>query len=69
MLIGHAWRAVLPAGTPMVCVGGVDAGNIGEFKRAGAAGVGLGSSLYKPEMSITDLARRARSMRSAWFGC
>jgi 2-dehydro-3-deoxyphosphogalactonate aldolase len=63
----RAWRAVLAPGTPMFCVGGIDAGNIGEFKRAGAAGVGVGSSLYTPGVSFADLALRARSMRSAWF--
>ena len=63
-----AWRAVLPAGTPMFCVGGIDAGNIGEFKRAGATGIGLGSSLYQPRIPVADAASRARVLRLAWFG-
>lgn len=63
-----AWRAVLPAGTPMFCVGGMDAGNIGEFKRAGATGIGLGSSLYQARIPIADVASRARVLRLAWFG-
>lgn len=61
-----AWRAVLPADTPMFCVGGVDAANIGEFKRAGAAGAGLGSSLYRAGMIPADLAMRAHALRRAW---
>lgn len=61
-----AWRAVLPAGTPMFCVGGMDAGNVGAFKRAGASGIGLGSSLYQPHLPRTELAARALALRRAW---
>ncbi len=63
----RAWCAVLPPGTSMFCVGGVDVGNIGEFKRAGAAGIGLGSSLFRPETSLDDLAGRAQALQRAWM--
>jgi 2-dehydro-3-deoxyphosphogalactonate aldolase len=60
------WRAVLPAGTPMFGVGGIDADNLASFRRAGAAGVGLGSSLYVPGISLDELAQRARQLLAAW---
>ncbi len=43
-----AQRAILPARVPLLPVGGVGLHNLGEFWRAGAAGFGLGSSLYRP---------------------
>ncbi|PIF73809.1 2-keto-3-deoxy-phosphogalactonate aldolase [Variovorax sp. 54] len=61
-----AWSAVLPAGTPMFSVGGVGIDNIGAFKAAGASGVGIGSSLYVPGISIDELARRAKALIAGW---
>lgn len=61
-----AWRAVFPKATPMFCVGGIGAENMASFCNAGAAGVGLGSSLYAPGVSLVDLARRAKSLLGAW---
>ena len=61
-----AWRAVVPHGTAFYAVGGMDARNIRDFRMAGAAGVGLGSSLYVPGMALDELARRARLLLAAW---
>jgi len=61
-----AWSAVLPAGTPMYAVGGVDTGNLAVFRRAGAAGAGLGSALYRPGMDLGELRRRALAFLEAW---
>ena len=61
-----AWRAVVPPGTAFYAVGGMDARNIRDFRMAGAAGVGLGSSLYVPGMALDELARRARLLLAAW---
>ena len=43
-----ALLAVLPKGTPLIPVGGIGADNLAAWRAAGAAGFGLGSSLYKP---------------------
>lgn len=61
-----AWAAVFPAGTPMFSVGGVNVDNIGSFKAAGASGVGIGSGLYVPGISIDELARRAKALIARW---
>ncbi len=44
----RALRAVLPAGTALLPVGGVDAASIPAWHAAGAAGYGIGSAIYKP---------------------
>jgi 2-dehydro-3-deoxyphosphogalactonate aldolase len=61
-----AWRAVLPNKTGLFGVGGIDASNLAAFKSAGATGVGLGSWLYKPGISLVELAQRAIQLQKAW---
>lgn len=48
-----AWRAVLPAGTPVFAVGGMKPDNLEPYWRAGASGFGTGSNLYQPGTSPT----------------
>jgi 2-dehydro-3-deoxyphosphogalactonate aldolase len=55
-----ALRAVLPDHVKIYAVGGVGAEQIDSWLRAGAAGFGLGSELFKPDYSIADIAARAR---------
>ena len=55
-----ALRAILPSDTQVYMVGGVGPGNFRDWIAAGADGFGLGSSLYKPGMSIADISARAR---------
>ena len=50
-----------------VPVGGITPDNVGDYIRAGASAVGLGSSLVTgPDQSKDDLITRARKIRSAW---
>ncbi len=60
-----AMRAVLPAGTAVLPVGGIDAGNIPAWRAAGAAGFGIGSSIYKPGDTPEIVAAKARVLRAA----
>ena len=60
-----AVRAVLPAGTMVLPVGGIDAGNIAAWRAAGAAGFGIGSSVYKPGDTPAVVAGKARALRAA----
>lgn len=57
---------ILPAGTPLLAVGGVDAGTIGAYLKAGVAGFGIGSSLYKPGMEAEEIGARAREVVAAY---
>jgi 2-dehydro-3-deoxyphosphogalactonate aldolase len=61
-----AWRAVFPAGTAMVSVGGVGENNLAAFKAAGAVAVGVGSSLYAPGTAADEVERRARRLVALW---
>jgi 2-dehydro-3-deoxyphosphogalactonate aldolase len=66
--IGHlqAMLAVLPKTVPVYAVGGVGAGNMSEWRKAGAAGFGLGSDLFKPDFNDADIAARARKCVAAF---
>ncbi|TAG27900.1 MAG: 2-dehydro-3-deoxy-6-phosphogalactonate aldolase [Burkholderiales bacterium] len=61
-----AWRAVLPSHAKLICVGGVTEHNLGNYRQAGADGVGLGSSLYTPGVSTASLHRKAKAAIQAW---
>ncbi len=61
----RAMRAVLPPGTAVLPVGGIDAGNIPAWKDAGAAGFGIGSSIYKPGDSAVAVAAKAAKLVAA----
>lgn len=61
-----ALLAVLPKGTPMIPVGGIGADNMGAWRAAGAAGFGLGSSLYRPGDDAATVRAKATAIVSAW---
>jgi len=58
----RALRAVLPADTAVLPVGGIDAGNIPAWRAAGAAGFGIGSAIYKPGDTAATVAAKARAL-------
>jgi len=66
--IGHlqAMLAVLPKTIPVYAVGGVGAGNMSEWRKAGAAGFGLGSELFKPDFTDEEIATRAQRCVAAF---
>ena len=55
-----AMLAVLPAGTSVVPVGGIDPDNLASYWNVGAKGFGLGSALYKPGKAIDEIASDAK---------
>lgn len=61
-----AVQAVLPPETLMIPVGGIDSTNWHPYFEAGAAGFGLGSSLYRAGRSAEELGHRAELFRQAW---
>jgi 2-dehydro-3-deoxyphosphogalactonate aldolase len=61
-----AMLAVLPKHVPVYAVGGVGAGNMSEWKKAGAAGFGLGSDLFKPDFTDEQISERAKKCVAAY---
>jgi 2-dehydro-3-deoxyphosphogalactonate aldolase len=62
----RAWRSVLPEETQLYPVGGVTPERIAPYRRAGANGFGVGSALYKPGASATEVKRAAQMFVEAW---
>jgi 2-dehydro-3-deoxyphosphogalactonate aldolase len=58
----RALRAVLPPGTLVLPVGGIDAGNMRPWLDAGAAGFGLGSSIYRPGDTAAVVSAKAAAL-------
>lgn len=62
----RSMRAVLPAAIPVLPVGGISAGDVAGWRKAGAAGFGIGSSLYKPGRGARKIRARAEELIAAW---
>ena len=60
-----ALLAVLPKGTKVLPVGGIDVGNIPAWRAAGAAGFGIGSAIYRPGDTPAQVAAKAAALRLA----
>lgn len=63
--IVKAWRAVFPVAIKLMPVGGVSVENIPEYIAAGASGFGIGSSLYAPGRTASDVKARADALVAA----
>jgi len=61
----QALRAVLPPEVEVYPVGGISAQDIPAWLAAGATGFGFGSELFKPDYSLEDIDKRAKTMVSA----
>lgn len=61
-----AMRAVLPRETLVGAVGGVSDKDFAGYKAAGVSVFGLGSSLFKPGMTVAEVAAKARAAVAAW---
>ncbi|MGI9335275.1 MAG: 2-dehydro-3-deoxy-6-phosphogalactonate aldolase [Gammaproteobacteria bacterium] len=61
-----AWRAVLPAQTRLIPVGGITPERLAPYAEAGASAFGLGSALYRPGQSAQSVAASAHAFAGAW---
>jgi 2-dehydro-3-deoxyphosphogalactonate aldolase len=61
-----AIRAVLPDGLPVMPVGGIEPDGMAAWRKAGAAGFGIGGALYAPGRSAQEVGERARRFVEAW---
>ncbi len=60
-----ALRAVLPASTLLLPVGGISPDHLAAYHQAGANGFGLGSALYRPGTSVESVSRSAHQFVEA----
>ncbi|MFM2274684.1 MAG: hypothetical protein RL211_556 [Pseudomonadota bacterium] len=63
-----AMKAVLPAGTLMLPVGGITPGNMTKWLAAGADGFGIGSAIYKPGKGASCVREDANAFVSLFHG-
>ena len=61
-----ALKAVLPAAVPVIAVGGISSTNMAAYLACGAAGFGIGTSVYKPGVSALEVSQRAAEFVAAW---
>jgi 2-dehydro-3-deoxyphosphogalactonate aldolase len=61
----RAIKAVLPEGTMILPVGGMDATTIPLWKSAGVAGFGIGSAIYRPGDTAAIVAGKAKALMAA----
>ena len=62
----RAWRAVLPKELWLLPVGGITPASMAPYLAAGASGFGLGSALYRPGMSVAEVAGAATAFAEAY---
>ncbi|WP_420004559.1 2-dehydro-3-deoxy-6-phosphogalactonate aldolase [Arenibacterium sp. LLYu02] len=61
-----ALKAVLPPDAPTYAVGGVGPENFADWKAAGISGFGIGTNLFKPGMTVAEIAANAQAMVNAY---
>lgn len=62
----RALKEVLPANIPVIPVGGVTIEKIEQYKKAGAAGFGIGSAIYRPGSDAASVRKKARDFVEAF---
>lgn len=61
-----AIKAVLPPELPIYAVGGANPDNFNDYFDVGCTGFGLGTYIYKPGMTASDVAERAATAVAAY---
>ena len=61
-----ALKSIIPPETLLIPVGGINTDNWLQYIQAGAIACGLGSSLYKAEMSSENLKHSCKMFKNSW---
>jgi 2-dehydro-3-deoxyphosphogalactonate aldolase len=64
----RAQLAVIPRSIPIVVVGGIKVESLKPWVEAGASGFGVGSALYRPRLSVGEIAKAAHRLIASWRG-
>jgi len=59
-------KTILPTSARVWPVGGISAGNLRDWRSAGADGFGIGGKLYEPGIALSELEGRAHELVAAW---
>ena len=59
-------KQVLPKHTQLIPVGGINASNMGAYLNSGASGMGFGSSIFTPQLSLDEIRSNAETIIKAW---
>ncbi len=62
----NALLAVLPSGSAVLPVGGIEAASMAAWHMAGAAGFGIGGAIYRPGATTEAVRGRAAAFVTAW---
>jgi 2-dehydro-3-deoxyphosphogalactonate aldolase len=62
----RALKATLPPEVPVFVVGGIHAGNMGEYLAAGAMGFGVGGALFKRGKPLMEIEKDAAALVAAF---
>ncbi len=62
----RALATVLPTGTALWPVGGIEPEHLASWHAHGATGFGIGGALFKPGFGLDEIGRRARGFIDAW---
>lgn len=65
----RALKAVIPESLPILPVGGISPARLADWTKAGAAGFGIGSALYKPRDDVAAVRASAAAFVTAWHAC
>lgn len=61
----QGWKSILPSGTRLLAVGGIDEITIPRYRAVGISGFGVGGSLYKPGYSPVQVGHHAKRLHNA----
>ena len=64
----HALKEVLPSNIPVIPVGGVTAEKMADYRKAGAAGFGIGSAIYRRGSDASSVLKNAVAFVEAFHG-
>lgn len=65
----RALRCVLPRSIRILAVGGIVPAALGEWRRAGVYGFGVGSEIYRVGIDVPEISRRASAIVTAYRAC
>mgnify|MGYP001251756185 CR=1 FL=1 len=61
-----SWKVILPENTLLFPVGGIQPESIEAYVLAGATGFGIGSALFHPGKSVSEIVNSGKAFKKSW---